>query len=560
MTSPMSRYAGPQADERPGWPWLGAYEAHPRLGSARPVIAESGMVSTSHHQATTIGVDVLRAGGNAVDAAIAASAALMVTLPMQCSIGGDAIWIIRTPEGEISTLDASGRASSAADPARLLALGYTSIPHRGPHAVTVPGAVDGWAEACARYGTHTLAELMEPAARLAERGYFVSTHALASFHAALPLLERWGALAMFAGDGVVPSLYDRLRQPQLAAALREIGVTNGRSLYEGALAAGIVAAVRCAGGDMTMDDLRGHRSDWLPSITARFRGADVYTVGPATQGVTLLEALRIIETASARPLDFARPETVHLLIEALADALEDRDRVVTDRARMTTPASELYAHAHVAARAAGIDPARARRRARTTASTKGLGDTAHLAVVDANGCAVSLIQSLYFDFGSGIPVPEGGFMLQNRGAAFSLDDDSIRVLRPGARPPTTLAPTIVCRDGHLSHALGCMGGDGQVQTQVQLLVNMLDGGLDAQQAIARPRFYVDRAADDGPCVMVEEGIEPAIVEGLRERGHTVNVLGPSEEIMGHAQVVAVERGSVLVGGYDRRSDGQAAGW
>ncbi len=548
------------AEERPGWPWLGAYETCPGLGSARPVIAESGMVSTPHHHATMIGLDMLRSGGNAVDAAIAASAALMVTLPMQCSIGGDAIWIIRAPNGEISTLDASGHASATASAARLRALGLKSIPHRGPHAVTIPGAVDGWAEACRRYGTLPLADLMEPAAQLADRGHFVSTHMLASFRAAQAILERWGALKLFTRDGLMPSLYDRICQPQLAAALRGIGRTNGRSLYEGPLAQSVVAAVRSAGGKITMDDLRNHRSDWRSPLCANYRDATVYTAGPPTQGVALLETLRIVERVARQSLDFAQPDTTHLLIEALSDALEDRDRVVTDPDRMTMSVQDLYADDHVNARAKAIDRLRARPRQRTTASTKGLGDTAHLAVVDAQGYAVSLIQSLYFDFGSGIPVPEGGFVLQNRGAAFSLDDDSIRVLRPNTRPPTTLAPSLVCRAGELSHVLGCMGGDGQVQTQVQLLVGMLDGGLDPQQAISRPRFYLDRAAEDGPCVMVEEGMEPAIVEGLRTRGHRVSVLGPSEEIMGHAQVIARERGHVLVGGYDRRSDGQAAGW
>jgi gamma-glutamyltranspeptidase len=554
----MNRSADKQVHQ--GWPWLGAYESHPRLGSARPVIGESGMVSTPHHQATMIGLDVLKAGGNAVDAAIAASAALMVALPMQCSPGGDAIWMIRSPDGQVSVLDASGRAPLSASADALRARGLDAIPHRGPESVTVPGAVDGWVQACGRFGTRALPELLEPAARLAENGTFVSRHVLASLRAAEPVLERWGAKSLWSSGNASPSLYDKLRQPRLADALRDIGTTMGRSLYDGPIAGWIVNAVARAGGNLELADLRSHRSDWLDAITCEFRSATIHASPPHTQGVALLETLRIIETVSAEPLALASASTAHLLIEALADALEDRDVSITDRDLMRGAVECLYSADHIATLAQNFAPARSRKRERSTASTKGLGDTAHLAIVDAQGWAVSLIQSLYFDYGSGIPVPEAGFTLQNRGAAFSLEAGAINELRPGVRPPTTLAPTMITREGRLSHVLGCMGGDGQIQTQVQLIVDMLDGGLDPQQAISRPRFFLDRADADGPRVLFEEGVEADTVTGLRQRGHTVAVLGPSEEIMGHAQVISCEPGGALVGGFDRRCDGQAAGW
>ena len=216
--------------EPPGWPWLGAYEPHPRMSDARPVISELGMVSTPHYLATAIGLEVLRGGGNAIDAAVAASAALMVVVPMQCSPGGDAVWMIRTPDGGIESLDATGRSPASARSKGLRERGLASIPARSADAVTVPGAVDGWVEALRRHGTRSLAELLEPAAQLAERGFFVSRHLHASFRAALPALNQWGALAIWSLAGSVPELYSRLQQRALAEALRLIGKTEGRSL------------------------------------------------------------------------------------------------------------------------------------------------------------------------------------------------------------------------------------------------------------------------------------------------------------------------------------------
>jgi gamma-glutamyltranspeptidase len=551
---------GPDTSSEPGWPWLGAYEPHPSLADARPALAGAGMVSTPHHLATTIGLDVLRSGGNAVDAAVAASAALMVTVPMQCSPGGDAIWLIRSSDGTVEALDASGRSPTALDPSTLRARSLLRIPLRSADAVTVPGAVSGWVEALRRHGTRSLAELLEPAAVLAERGFFVGRHLLASFRAALPALRQWDSLSMWSPDGTLPKMYSPLQQPRLAETLRLIGKTDGRALYEGGLARAIADAVAAAGGTLSLEDLATHRCDWVEPLSADFRGLTLYATPPSTQGVALLEAARIIESLSPRPLKLESPVSIHVMIEAVAQALEDRDRFVSDRSRLRIPPASLFAAPHVAAVTSGFDPKRARGRQLSTGSTKGLGGTAHLAVVDADRRAVSLIQSLFFDFGAGIPVREGGFTLQNRGAAFSLDEGSVNELGPALRPRTTLAPTLASRGKELALVLGCMGGDGQIQTQIQLLVSMLDGGLDPQQAVSRPRWYFDRALSAVPTVFVENGMQEPMLNELRARGHEVSVLGASEEIMGHAQVIAVEPSGALIGAADRRSDGQAAGW
>jgi gamma-glutamyltranspeptidase len=551
---------GQTPDTEPtGWPWLGTYEPHPRMSDARPVISEFGMVSTPHYLATAIGVDVLRSGGNAIDAAVAASAALMVVVPMQCSPGGDAVWMIRMPDGRVEALDATGRSPASASSKLLRERGLGSIPARSADAVTVPGAVDGWVEALQRHGSRSLAELLEPAAQLAERGFFVSGHLHASFRAALPALTQWGALGIWSPAGSVPELYSRLRQPALAESLRLIGKTKGRSLYEGELAQEIVNAVSASGGILSADDLASHKSEWVMPLAADFRGMTLYSSPPATQGVAMLQAMKVIEKLAPTPLGLTSPAAVHLMVEAVVGALEDRDQFVTDRTRLKVLPAYLYGPERVSSKASNIDLQRSKRKQQSIGPAKGRGDTAHLSVVDSQRRAVSLIQSVFFDFGTGIPVEPGGFTLQNRGAGFSLEVGSLNELGPCLRPPHTLTPTLACRGKELALVLGCMGGDGQVQTQVQLLVAMLDAGLDPQQAVSRPRWYLDRADPNFP-LLIEEGVDPAVVAGLHQMGHKVSVLGPAEEIMGHAQVIAVERSGALVGAAYRRSDGQAAGW
>lgn len=540
-----------------GWPWLSVFEPHPDLAAFRPVLGQNGMVSSPHAAASAIGLEVLRKGGNAVDAAIATSAALMVLCPMQCGPGGDAFWMIATPDGAMHALDASGRSAMAADADALRAKGLGAIPVRSGFSVTVPGAVDGWAKAHARFGSVDLGSLIEPAAERAERGFVASRHTVASFLTAEAELREKDALRMWSAAQEMPPLYGRVHQPVLAETLRDIGRSRGRSLYEGPLASAIAGAVANAGGWLSEADLAAHEAEWIEPIGAPFRDLVVFTTPPATQGFGLLAALRRIEAVSPRPLDRHDPATVHLLIEAIAAGLDLRDRHNQDRSRIAGPLAPLWDEAAVTEFARNFRTDRRSAAAAAPSRRVTKGDTAHLAVVDGAGMCVSLIQSLYFDFGSCIPVPEGGFTLQNRGAAFRLDRGEAGMLAPGIRPPSTLMPTIATRHGRPVLTLGCMGGDGQMQTQVQLLVDLTDHGLDPQQAISRPRWYLDRSGAEEACVKVEAGVESGIVNGLRERGHVVHMLGLSEEIMGHAQIVQHSAG-VLIGGADPRSDGQVA--
>jgi gamma-glutamyltranspeptidase len=540
------------------WPWLGRYEPLPALAGFRPVLGMRGMVSSPHAAATTIGLDILKSGGNAVDAAVATSAALMVTCPMQCGPGGDAFWMIAA-EGEIHALDASGRAPAGADRAALRARGLDRIPLRLGESITVPGAVDGWIAAHRRFGSLPLEALLEPAAVLADEGPVVSRHMRASFAAAMPELQAKGAETLWDCGAADPELYSRLRQPRLAETLRQLAKSRGRALYEGPLAAAIVEAARSFGSPLALEDLTSHRSDWVTPLSSTFRGLTVHTPPPSTQGFALLAALAFVESRAPVALDVFDPATVHLLIEACRSALEDRDRCNGDRAHLEAAIEDCWNGSRADLFARTFDPNRRRDVAPAVPPRITRGDTSHLAIVDRDGMAVSLIQSLFFDFGACIPVPSGGFTLQNRGAAFALDGGP-SALRPGTRPPTTLAPAIVTRAGGGLHAvLGCMGGDGQVQTQVQILLDLTDGGLDAQQAVSRPRWCLDRAAADKPVVVMESGVSTAVVQGLHARGHVVEVRGPSEDFMGHAQVICQTRSGAMIGAADPRSDGQAGG-
>lgn len=538
----------------PAWPHLDAYERFPAYAAHRPVLGTRGMVSSPHAMASAIGADVLKAGGNAVDAAIATSAALMAACPMQGGPGGDAFWLVAMPDGEVFALDASGRASHRADPAALRAKGLERIPARSALAVTTPGAIDGWCMASQRFGTMPLGRLLEPAAALAEAGPVVSRHIYASFRACEGELAAKGALALWGGR--VPQLYERLAQPALAGLLRGIGREGRSHFYRGEIARSIARAIAAGGGWLDEADLDAHGGEWVAPIRSRFRDVDIFTTPPSTQGFGLFAALGFVEQVQKDGADRFSPASVHLELQAVAAALAARDAVNDDRERLATDIAELWSDARRRAFAADFETRSAGEASLARSDLITRGDTAHLCVVDEAGMAVSLIQSLFFDFGSCIPVPEGGFVLQNRGAAFNLAGDVAR-LAPGKHPPTTLMPTIVTRGGKPAVALGCMGGDGQMQTQLQLVRDLVDGGLDPQQAVSRPRWYLDRSPQVGPRVVMETGLDEEVITALRALGYDIAMVGRFDDRMGHAQIITIADG-ILIGAADPRSDGQVS--
>ena len=532
------------------WPWLNAHEPVPTLSGFRPVLSGNGMVSSPHQLASAAGVEILKAGGNAVDAAIATSAMLMVVCPMQCGPGGDAFWLISDNNG-VHALDATGVAPIAANPDELRESGFAKIPERSGFAVTVPGAVDGWVKAHRRFGSIPLPQLLEPAAVVAERGFHVSRHTRSSFRAAAQELLKTGALELYQTPNIIPELYDLLRQPKLGISLRDIGSTEGRSFYEGDLAHSIALSCQEWDGWLRKEDLSQYSSAWIEPISTIFRSLEVFTTPPSSQGFSLLAALEAVESVAPRSLNIFDPFTTHLLVEAVDKALEIRDRFNSDRSVGPILAQVLE---QAKSFSATFDPDRAQIRTAPKPRNR-KGDTAHLAVVDKNGLGVSLIQSLFYDFGSCIPVPAGGFTLQNRGAAFSLSVGEAGELVPGHHPPHTLMPTVIKKADKLRYVLGCMGGDGQMQTQLQLIIDLCDGRLDPQQAVSRPRWYLERGVTNK--IFAERDAADQ-VQSLGNKGHSVTTIYPSEEIMGHAQVIEITTGGVLVGAADPRSDGQVA--
>lgn len=519
------------------------------------------MVVTPQPIASETGIAVLRDGGNAVDAAVAASAMLMVTAPMQCGPGGDAIWLMKPPAGAAITVNGTGRSGSRLDPgvARTAARRQGD---RGAWTVTVPGAVSSWVDVLTRFGSKSLEELLRPVIEVAEGGFFVSRYLHAAFVAAQDVLRRSRQGGDWFLRNGVPAIHSRLRQPQLARTLRVLAATDGDALYHGQIATAIADAVARSGGFLTEEDLAAHTTGWDEPLSLVIDGLDLLQAPPNSQGVVLLEALGISRVALGTPFaDLERMEELHVLVEALRASLADRDAAVGDQVG-DGDIETLLSDDYHAARAAAIDRAQAAHvwSPGLGNSSGGLarrdGDTANLVVIDQSGFAVSLTQSLYYDFGSGIPVDGWGFMLHNRGACFSSTHDGPNAIAPARRPLHTLMPAMALADGRVRYVFGCMGGHGQGQTQAQLLAR-LAAGDDPQEAVAAPRFFVDADAR-GASLYVEAGAPIADYETLSSYGHSVQVLDRWEEIMGHAQLIAVEPSGAIVGGSDPRTDGYVA--
>jgi len=371
--------------------------------------------------------------------------------------------------------------------------------------------------------------------------------------------------AWFLPDGAAPPVHSRLRQPELARCLRLLADTGGTALYEGEIAAAIVAALADADGFLEEDDFDSHATLWDEPLSLELDGLTLLQAPPNSQGVVALEALALTAASLGKPYpDLGSIDDLHVLVEALRAALADRDAVVADPDVTGEAAARLLETDYVAARAAALDSERARvlwdagagQAAASAASRE--GDTVNLVAIDESGLAVSLTQSLFYDFGSGVPVAEFGFMLQNRGACFSFDSEARNAIAPGRRPLHTLMPGLAVAGGRARYVFGCMGGHGQAQTQAQLLSRVAHGD-DPQEAIGAPRFFVDPTATE-PAVCVESRLPATLRDGLAEKGFAIETLGEWEDLMGHAQFISVEPAGAFVGGCDPRTDGHVATW
>jgi len=508
----------------------------------------NGCVASPHYLASGVGLAVLADGGNALDAAVATNLALGAVAPYNCGFGGDLFAII-WDGGALHAYNGSGRAPAAAtvDEVRARAESET-MPPFGPLTVTVPGAVEAWFTLLDRFGTRSFADLAAPALRFARDG-FTPSRAIATVIArrrdVYDPAHGWHAVY----GAVEPDR--RFRQPWLARTIESLMTKGPTPYYQGEIAAAITAHVRQCGGLLVADDLAGHHGDWVSPVAAPYRDVFVHEMPPNSQGITALIALGILDEL---PVESPGARREHVHVEAMKRALVDRDAHLTDPEHMTVDVQSLLEPERLARAAATIDPDRAADLAAGRAAT---GGTIYLCAADANGMIVSLIQSNYAGFGSGVTVPEWGINLQNRGAYFALDPAHVNVIAPGKRTLHTLMPAFAFRRGRPWLAFGAMGADGQAQTQLQILTKLVDDGADLEDAIDAPRWFVSPADHS---VTVESRIDTDVVEGWRDRGHTVNVTGRYDSLMGHAHGILVDpEGNGYRAAYDPRSEGAALG-
>jgi gamma-glutamyltranspeptidase / glutathione hydrolase len=552
--------------------------------SEQPVLGTRGMVACAHYLATQAAVSILTQGGNAIDAAIAANAAMTVVYPSTCSAGGDIfmlIWEAKTRR--LHALNGSGRAPRGMTPEYFLARNLKRIPERGPLSINVPGAVDGWFEALNRFGTLPAETIFAPAIAFAEEGVPV-TPKLSGWlkRAAQPILKSWeSSSAVFLPDGQPFKTGEIMRQPNLARTYRMLSTRGREAFYRGPLARSITDYVQQCGGVLSMEDMQQHHSDWVEPISTSYRGYDVYEFPPNTQGIAALEMLNILEGYDLKSLGYQTAEYLHLFLEAKKLAFADRDRYVSDPDFVHVPVEELLSKTYAEEQRARINPKKATPYFASELEKE--GDTMYLCVADREGNLVSLIQSLYQGFGSGVIGGDTGVLLHNRGSYFSLDPRHVNYLQPGKRTMHTLTPAMVLKDGHPYIVLGTMGGDAQPQIHVQLLSAMLDFGLNVQQSISAPRWrsarisremsrkgqelrgqsgvdeHLERKAAEA--VMLERRFLSGIPLQLDLLGHQTIVEGPWEDGMGHAQAILINPDThIFEGAADPRCDGLALGW
>ncbi|HEY8368996.1 MAG TPA: gamma-glutamyltransferase [Thermodesulfobacteriota bacterium] len=531
------------------------------------IVGEAGVVVAGHPMAAQIGLDVLRTGGGAVDAAVAAAAALTVLRPHMCGLGGDAFILVYDPERRsVATLNGSGRAAAAATPEALAERGHrTRVPVHGPHVatLTVPGALAAWADVLDRFGSRPLAELLQPARELAARGFPMYRRLAETIAATTP--QDPGLAAILRPDGRPPAVGERFVQPALAATLDAIIAEGPSAFYRGRVARALAAFAARTGGFLTLEDLAAHRSDWVEPLTAPYAGRTVVGMAPNASGLSLLLLLRIAEGLGLDRWSWDSAEAVHLWVEAKKVAFADRDRYLADPAAMPAPASSLLDEDYVRRRRAVVNRERAASYAPGALGQAATGgDTTYLCVIDRRGRGVSLMQSLFQSFGSAVADPETGVIWHNRGAGFVLTPDHPNRLAPGKRPFHTLCPALVLdAEGRLEALVGTPGAHAQPQTLAQLLDALLRLGASPQEAIERPRWRhdADPAGEYGGVaggmgqVVLEGRFPEATAEGLRARGHTVSVIDPWSASTGGASVIRVDpRTGLRTAGADPRRE------
>jgi gamma-glutamyltranspeptidase/glutathione hydrolase len=525
------------------------------------VLATQGMVCTSQALASQAGLEILRRGGNAIDAAVCAAAVQGVVEPFSTGIGGDCFMLIwNAAEQRLYGLNGSGRAPAALSVDLLRERGVDEMPVHGMLPVTVPGAVHAWQQALQRFGSRPLAEVLQPAIEYARDGFPVSEIIAHQWDliVSFGVLQHPDALRTFSVDGRAPRLGETFRIPALAQTMEQIAGGGAGAFYQGDIAVRIAAFSQANGGVHTADDFAAHTSTWVEPIATDYRGYHLYELPPNGQGLTALIALNILENFDLGKYALGSTESLHLRIEAIKLAFADRDRYIADPEHADVPVRQLLSKDHAHGRAALIQRQKALKKTRPS-NLKAGTDTVYLTAADRHGNVVSLINSLYFPFGSGMVAGDTGIVLQNRGYGFVLDPQHPNCLAPRKRPFHTIIPAMLCKDGRPLVSFGVMGGDQQAQGHVQVVSNMVDYGLNIQEALDYPRFhYIDTDR-----VVLESEHETASCTGLAALGHDV---AGEEAVLarggfGGGQGIMIDAaGGAYWGGSDRRKDGCAAGF
>ncbi|MFI5242912.1 MAG: gamma-glutamyltransferase [Gemmatimonadales bacterium] len=542
-----------------------ALAQRPLSAAGRSVVyAPHGIVATSQPLASSAGLAVLRAGGNAIDAAVTAAAVLSVTEPMMTWLGGDmfeTVWGAK--EHRLVAINASGRAGALMTREALLARGRTEMPVRGVETVTVPGALAGWDALLKKYGTISLAKALAPAIEYAEHGYPVTPVISGDWKGAESVLVLdSSAKATYMPNGHTPAPGEWFRNPDYARTLREVAAGGIKVMYGGALGKRIVKRVGELGGFLTLADLEANKPTWETPISIVFKGYRIWELPPNNQGIATLEMLKILEPYDLKAMGLNSAPYLHHLIEAKKLAYADLARYVGDADHLDIPPEQMLSDSFIAERRSHLDESHAQEHvdpgpARTTS------ETIYLTTADSAGNMVSFINSLYSEFGSGIVVPGTGFALQNRGAGFTLEPGLPNTVAPGKRPFHTLIPGFVTKPGANPAAdgstdtpymsFGLMGGAMQAQGHAQLLLNLFVFGMDIQQAIDAARFR----HTEGMNVMLEAPITDSVRAAITAMGHVV-LDGPGGSMGGSQAIIRLERG--YAAGSDPRKDGEAVGY
>ena len=536
------------------------------FASRSEVVAQHGMAATSQPLATQAALDVLKQGGSAVDAAIAANAVQCLVEPVGCGLGGDLfaiVWDARAKK--LAGLNASGRSPATLTLEEFQSREIRRIPSHGPLPVTVPGCVDGWFELHARFGKLPMAKVLAPAIAYAREGAPITELVAYYWARSKPLLEKFeGFSATFLPEGRAPRTGEVFKNPALAATLEALAKGGRDAFYRGEIARTIAAYMQRQGGFLSYEDMAAHRSEWIDPVSTSYRGHDVWELPPNGQGIAALQMLNVLEGYDLRALGFGSAQYVHLFVEAKKLAFEDRARFYADPEFAKLPTAELISKAYATERRKLIGDRAAKSYPAGNPALE-QGDTICLSTADGEGNMVSLIQSNYRGMGSGM-TPDGlGFVLQDRGELFDLTPGRMNSYAPKKRPFHTIIPAFVTKDGGPFMAFGVMGGATQPQGHVQILVNMLDFGMNTQEAGDAPRILHEGSSEptgermqDGGKVSLESGFDYEVVRELVKKGH---VIGTNVGDYGGYQAIRWDpKQRVYFGASESRKDGQAAGY